>query len=50
MQKAGADLEALEGIGNIPQEGIAIAWLQRGSSSHEGVELLIGERERRHSL
>jgi len=48
MQKPRADLVALQGIGNISQEGIAVARLQRGSSSHDGVELLIGERERWH--
>jgi hypothetical protein len=49
VEKAGADLAvALQGIGDISQESVAIARLQRGSGSHDGVEFLIREREWRH--
>jgi hypothetical protein len=37
MEKVGTDLAALEGSCNVLQERLAIAWLQRGSSTGEHV-------------
>jgi len=37
-----------EHLGDVLQKAIALLWCQRAGGRHDGIELRVGERERRH--